>query len=69
MADFIYFEADVSGESKDDEVEMLIDDNLIDDSIQENNELSFFRFHNQTRDVQEIREDIERLAESSIVKK
>ena len=69
MADFIYFEADVSGESKDDEVEMLIDDNLIDDSIQENNEPSFFRFHNQTRDVQEIREDIERLAESSIVKK
>ena len=69
MADFIYFEADVSGESKDDEVEMLIDDNLIDDSIQENNELSFFRFHNQTRDVQEIREDIERLAESSIMKK
>ena len=45
---------------------MLIDDNLIDDSIQENNEPSFFRFHNQTRDFQEIREDIERLAESSI---
>ena len=67
MADFISFEADASDESNDDdEVEMLIDENLIDDSIQENNEPSFFRFHNQTRDFQEIAEDIERLAESSI---
>ena len=67
MADFISFEADASDESNDDdEVEMLIHDNLIDDSIQENNEPSFFRFHNQTRDFQEIAEDIERLAESSI---
>ena len=67
MADFISFEADASDESNDDdEVEMLIDDNLIDDSIQENNKPSFSRFHNQTRDFQEIVEDIERLAESSI---
>ena len=66
MADFISFEADASDDSNDDEVEMLSDDDLIDDSIQENNEPSFFRFHNQTRDFQEIVDDIEREAESSI---
>ena len=67
MADFISFEADASDDSNDDEVEMLIDDdNLIDDTDQENNDRSFFRFHNQTRDFQEIAEDIEREAQNSI---
>ena len=66
MADFIQFEADASDESNDEDVEMPIEDNLIDDSNQENNEPSFFRFHNQTRDHQEILEDIERRAEASI---
>ena len=54
MADFIQFEADASYESNDEDVEMPIDDNLIDDSNQENNEPPFLRFHNQTRDYQEI---------------
>ena len=64
MADFISFEADASDDSNDDEVEMLTDDdNLIDDTNQENNEPSFFRFHNQTRDFQEIADDIEREAQ------
>ena len=66
MADFICFEADVSDESNDEEAEMLIDDNLIDDSVQENNEPSFFRFHNQTRDYQEILDGIDQRAEASI---
>ena len=44
MADFICFEADASDESNDEEAEMLIDDNLIDDSVQENNEPSFLGF-------------------------
>ena len=67
MADFISFEADASDDLNDDEVEMLIDDdNLIDDTDQENNDPSFFRFHNQTRDFQEIAEDIERQAQNSI---
>ena len=67
MADFISFEDDASDDSNDDEVEMLTDDdNLIDDTDQENNEPSFFRFHNQTRDFQEIADDIEREAQDSI---
>ena len=67
MADFIYFKADASDDSNDDEVEMLIDDdNLIDDTDQENNDPSFFRFHNQARDFQEIEEDIEQQAQNSI---
>ena len=66
MADFIQFEADASDESNDEDVEMSVDDNLIDGSNQENNEPSFFRFHNQTRDYQEIVNDIERRAEASI---
>ena len=66
MADFIQFEADASDESNDEDVEMSVDDNLKDDSNQENNEPSFYRFHNQTRDYQEIVNDIERLAEASI---
>ena len=66
MADFICFEADASDESSDEEVETLIDDNLIDDSVQQNNEPSFFRFHNQTRDYQEIVEQIEQWVEASL---
>ena len=45
---------------------MLSDDNLIDDTTQENNERSFFRFHNQTRDIQQIIEEIEQEAENNI---
>ena len=59
MANFICFEADASDESNDEEAEMLTDDNLIDDSVQENNESSFFRFHNQKRDYQEIVDGID----------
>ena len=66
MADFIYFEADASDDSNDDEVEMLDDDNLIDDTDQENNEPTFFMFHNQARNIQETEEDIEREVEESI---
>ena len=66
MADFICFEADASDESNDEEAETLIDDNLIDDSIQENNEPSFFRFHNQMRDYQEIEEGIKQRAAASL---
>ena len=66
MADFISFVADASDDSNDDEVEMLGDDNLIDDTAQENNELSFFSFHNQARDIPEIEEDIKREAQISI---
>ena len=54
MANFICFEAAASDES-DDEVEQLEIDNLIDDSeTQENNDASFFRFHNQTTDTDEV---------------
>ena len=54
MADFIYFEADASDESNDEEEEMEVD-NLIDGSeAQENNDPSFFRFHNQTTAIDEV---------------
>ena len=54
MANFICCEAAASDES-DDEVEQLEIDNLIDDSeTQENNNASFFRFHNQTTDTDEV---------------
>ena len=66
MADFISFEADASDDSNDDEVEMLSDDNLIDDTTRENKEPSFFRFHIQTRDIQQIIEEIEKEAENNI---
>ena len=66
MADLICFEADASDESNDEEAETLIDDNLIDDSDQENNEPSFFRFHNQTRDYHEIVEEMEQQVEASV---
>ena len=66
MAAFICFEADASDGSNDEEAETVIDDNLIDDSDQENNEPSFFRFHNQTRDYNEIVEDIEQRAAASV---
>ena len=58
MADFIYFEADVSDESNDEGEHMEIDDSLTDDSQDhKNNDPTFFRFHNQTRDVDEVLRD------------
>ena len=58
MADFIYFEADASDESNDEGEQMEIDDSLIDDSQDhENNDPTFFRFHNQTRNIDEVLRD------------
>ena len=55
MADFIYFKADASDESNDEEEQMEIDESLIDDSQDhENNDPTFFRFHNQTRNIDEV---------------
>ena len=60
MADFIYFEADASDESNDEGEPIDFDNSLLDDStVHENNELSFFRFHNQTRNVEEVMREIE----------
>ena len=60
MADFICFEADASDESNDEGEEMYFDDSLKDNSVvQENNKPSFSRFHNQTRNLQEIMGEIQ----------
>ena len=60
MADFIYFEADAFDKSNDEGEPIDVDNSLIDDStIHENNEPIFFRFHNQTRDVEEVMREIE----------
>ena len=59
MADFIYFEADASDESNDEGERMTVDDSLIDDSQHHgNDDPTFFRFHNQTRDLQEVMSEI-----------
>ena len=66
MADFICFEADASDESNDEEEPMNVDDSLIDDSVgHENKDPSFFRFHNQTRDLQEVMDEIRQEEEIS----
>ena len=58
MADFIYFEADASDKSNDEGEQMEIDGCLIDDSQDhENNDPTFFRFHNQTRNIDEVLRD------------
>ena len=57
MADFIDFEDDASDDSNDDYYEMDLEnhDELVDESENyENNSPSFFKFHNQTRDVDEV---------------
>ena len=60
MADFICFEADASDESNDEGEPIDIDNSLIDDSEgHENNGPNFFRFHNQTRDLEEVMREIE----------
>ena len=60
MADFIYFEADASDESNDEGEPIDVDNSLLDDStVHENNEPSFFRFHHQTRNVEEVMREIE----------
>ena len=59
MADFIYFEADASNESSDEGEQMEVDNALIDNSQdQENNDPTFFRFHNQTRDCDEVLREV-----------
>ena len=59
MADFIYFEADASDESSDEGEQMEVDNALIDNSQdQENNDPTFFRFHNQTRDCDEVLREV-----------
>ena len=55
MADF---EADASDESNDEDEQMDIDNDLIDDSEQENNDVNFFRFHNQTTDTDEVLREV-----------
>ena len=55
MADFICFEAEASNESNDEDEQMDIDNDLIDDSEdQQNNDVNFFRFNNQTTDTDEV---------------
>ena len=55
MADFIYFEAEASDESSDEGKQIEVDNTLTDNSQdQENNDPTFFRFHNQTRDCYEV---------------
>ena len=59
MADYIEFEARASDESSDGEI--LADVNngaMIDDSEQQNNDASFFRFCNQARDPAKVLEEI-----------
>ena len=64
MADFICSEADASDESNDEGEPMNVDDSLIDDSEgHENNDPSFFKFHNQTRDLQEVMNEIQQEGE------
>ena len=59
MADFIYFEVDASDESNDEGERMTVDNSLIYDSEDyENNDPTFFRFHNQTIDRQEVMSEI-----------
>ena len=59
MADFIFFEADASDESSDEGERMEVDNALIDNSQdQENNDPTFFRFHNQTRDCDEVLREV-----------
>ena len=59
MADFICFEADASDESNDEDEQMDIDNYLIDDSEnQENNDVNFFRFRNQTTDTDEVLREV-----------
>ena len=68
MAEFIDFEADTSSDDLDDaeDFEMEIDNpTFIDDSEQENDDHSFFRFHNQTRDLEEVL--AERARESALL--
>ena len=60
MADFICFEADASDESNNERELIDIDNTLIDDSEgHENNDHTFFRFHNQTRDLEEVMKEIQ----------
>ena len=62
MAHFIDFEADASDVSDDETDEMEVDNpTLIDDAdVQENNDPSFFRFFNQTRDIDEVLSEVAR---------
>ena len=60
MAEFICFEADTSDKSNDEGEPIDVDNSLIDDSKgHENNNSNFFRFHNLTRDLQEVMREIE----------
>ena len=59
MAEYIYFEASASDESDGGELHAeAADIEMIDDTEQENNDLSFFRFCNQTSDPNKIVEEI-----------
>ena len=56
MADFIDFEADASDLSDDENFEMEVDSpTLVDDADEkQSNDPSFFRFFNQTRDIDDV---------------
>ena len=59
MAEYICFEASASDESDSDEIITEANDvEMIDNSEQENNDASFFRFCNQTSDPDKILEEI-----------
>ena len=62
MADFIDFEADASDLSDEENFEMEVDNpTLIDDADEQpNNNPSFFRFFNQTRDIDEVLSQVAR---------
>ena len=62
MADFIDFEVDASDLSDDGNYEMEVDNPTSTDDAegQKNNDVSFFRFFNQTRDTDEVLSEIAR---------
>ena len=62
MAEFIDFEADASDLSDNENTEMEVDNpTLIDDADDyENNDPSFFRCFNQTRDIDEVLSEVAR---------
>ena len=62
MADFICFEADASDDTNDEDDNMSVDDEFIDDNEQNNDNAVFFRFHNQTTDIDQILREAEQIA-------
>ena len=67
MAEYICFEASASDESDGGEIlTEAADIEMIDDTEQENNDASFFRFCNQTSDANKIMEEISKQQASEL---